>query len=245
MQAYLVRVGVDQAFGAWNAPVDPQTNDFVYVPIPENGLQRPGLTTPYELVRPALARFAATHKKAPPKMVQLPGALAAGSMHLDPDFAHLTYGDNGTRRGKGLASLGRDDLVVFYAGLQPIAAYPHKLLYALVGLYQVAEVVRLNSVDPARWGENAHTRRDQSRGTDVIVRAERGRSGRLDRCVPIGEFRDRAYRVTQDVLGAWGGLSCHDGFIQRSVVPPRFLEPERFLSWFEGLGVALLGSNNP
>jgi hypothetical protein len=31
----LVRVGIDQAFGGWNAPVDPVTHEFVYVPIPD------------------------------------------------------------------------------------------------------------------------------------------------------------------------------------------------------------------
>jgi len=36
MRAYLVRVGVDQAFGAWNAPIDPRTNEFVYVPVNSN-----------------------------------------------------------------------------------------------------------------------------------------------------------------------------------------------------------------
>jgi hypothetical protein len=35
MRATLVRIGIDQAYGAWNAPMDPETNDFVYVPIPE------------------------------------------------------------------------------------------------------------------------------------------------------------------------------------------------------------------
>jgi hypothetical protein len=30
MRAYLVRIGIDQAFGGWNAPVDPRTNEYVY-----------------------------------------------------------------------------------------------------------------------------------------------------------------------------------------------------------------------
>jgi hypothetical protein len=33
MRAYLVRIGVDQAFGGWNAPMNPETREFVYVPI--------------------------------------------------------------------------------------------------------------------------------------------------------------------------------------------------------------------
>jgi len=245
MRAYLVRIGIDQAFGEWNAPVDPRTNDFVYVPIPELRRQRPGLITSYDLVRPALARFAEARPEASSRAVQLPGKLAASNMHLDPDFAQLTYGDNGVRRGQGLADLGRGDIVVFYAGLKPVVACAHRLVYALVGFYRVGEVVRVEKVEPSRWGENAHTRREEHKGTDVIVRGALGRSGRLRRCIPIGEFRDRAYRATRDVLETWGGLSCRNGYIQRSAVPPRFLEPTRLLSWFEGLEAELVTSNNP
>ena len=39
---------------------------------------------------------------------------------------------------------------------------------------------------------------------DVIVRAQPGCSGRLRRCIPIGEFREQAYRVTRPTLEAWG-----------------------------------------
>ena len=47
----LVRVGIDQASGGRNAPVDERTNEFVYVPIPENryGLRR-NLARRYEEV---------------------------------------------------------------------------------------------------------------------------------------------------------------------------------------------------
>lgn len=128
-------------------------------------------------------------------------------MHLDPDFGQLTYGDNGLRRGQPLAYLGRGDVVVFYAGLRPVAACQHRLVYALVGPYRVSEVVRLESVVAPRWSENAHTRCLKHEGSDVIVRAEPGSSGRLRRCIPIGEFRDRAYRVTRGILESWGGGS--------------------------------------
>lgn len=35
MKGILVRIGVDHAYGAWNAPVDPKTGQFVFVPIPD------------------------------------------------------------------------------------------------------------------------------------------------------------------------------------------------------------------
>ena len=36
MKGILVRVGIDSSYGHWNAPVDPNTLNYVYVPIPEN-----------------------------------------------------------------------------------------------------------------------------------------------------------------------------------------------------------------
>lgn len=83
----------------------PETNDFVYVPIPESRPMRLELATSYTLVEPAVARFARQHPKAHQRHVRLPLSLASANMHLDPDFENLTYGDSGTRRGKGLTDL--------------------------------------------------------------------------------------------------------------------------------------------
>jgi hypothetical protein len=246
MNSLLVRVGVDQAFGHWNAPVDPIGLDFVYVPIPEatDRIFRAGLATPYAQIEPALAAFRAAHHEGANQAI-LPERLTDRKMHLDPDFASLTYGDVGLRRGKALCDFGSGDVVVFYAGMRPVRACEHRLLYAIIGFYEVAEIVRAGDVSRSRWGENAHTRRADFPSTDVIVRAVPGRSGRLRRCVPIGEFRNRAYRVRPDLLSAWGGISAKDGFLQRSAVPPSFLEPRRFLDWFRDQKPELVAANNP
>jgi hypothetical protein len=235
MRGVLVRVGIDQAFGAWNAPVDPQTGEFAYVPIPE-GAQRRGLETWYSDIQPALSRFPG---------VTLPAALASKATHLDPDFTNLTYGDNGIRRGRGLADFGNGDVVAFFAGLRPVRPWRDPLLYALIGVYRVREVVRLETVPSKLWKHNAHTRRVEHRGTDVIVRADASLSGRLRRCIPIGEWRNRAYRIRQDVLEAWGGLSSRDGYVQRSAVPPRLLDPQRFLFWLHHQKPEFIAENNP
>lgn len=244
MRALLVRVGIDQAYGGWNAPVDPVTNEFVYVPIPEGTVpQRPELATTYASVAPALRRFAAARPSVPEPWVALPPRLAGAATHLDPDFDQLTYGDDGERRGRALVAFGPGDAVAFYAGLRPVSACAHRLVYALVGLYRVSSVGRASDFARSRWHENAHLRRLGAKPTDVVVHAQAGRSGRLRRCVPVGEFRAGAYRVRRELLEAWGGLSCRDGFIQRSAVPPRLLDPERFLAWFDGLGAELSASN--
>lgn len=245
MRAYLVRIGVDQAYGGWNAPMDPETNECVYVPIPESRPMQTELATPYTLIKPALIKFEGTHATVPRRDVQLPSNLVPANMHLDPDFRHLTYGDSGTRRGKGLTDLGPGDLVVFYSGLKPVSTCEHRLVYALVGLYRVAQSVRAGSVPAPRWSENAHTRCVDLEGRDVIVRAKPGSSGRLNQCIPIGEFRDRAYRVERGILADWGGLSCRDGYLQRSAVLPTLLDPQRFIQWFESQGPELINSNNP
>jgi hypothetical protein len=206
---------------------------------------RPPLATPYSLVEPALARFAHTRPEAPDRSVCLPPKLTDANMHLDPDFGHLTYGDGGKRRGKPLLDLGSADVVAFYAGLRPVSHCEHRLVYALVGLYRVQEVVRLTSVAEHRWLENAHTRCLEHEPTDVIVRAQPGRSGRLRRCIPIGEYRDGAYRVTRPVLEAWGGLTCRDGYLQRSAVLPAFSDARKFFQWFERQDPELVSANNP
>lgn len=117
MRAYLVRVGIDQAFGKWSAPIDPRTGAFVYVPIPEKAgtAFQPGMATDYTPFRSALDIFAAAHPNTQLGTCTPPEALNDLSPHLDPDFDRLTYGDNGLRRGKGLCDLGAGDLVVFFA----------------------------------------------------------------------------------------------------------------------------------
>src|ERR1035441_9792417 len=100
-------------------------------------------------------------------------------MHLDPDFDHLTYGDNGMRRGAGIKRLGPGDLLVFYAGLRSILD-PNELVYALVGLFVVEEVVLAINVPFERRHENAHTRWTAISENDVIVRGKREASGRFD-----------------------------------------------------------------
>jgi putative DNA base modification enzyme with NMAD domain len=246
VRATLVRVGVDQSFGAWNAPVDPDTYEFVYVPIPEAETQtfHDGLATSYRDVVPALKAFAASRCSSKIQDVTLPQALQQRYTHQDPDFGQLTYGDNGTRRGKVLGTFEPGDLVAFFAGLRPCRACPQRLIYAIIGAYRVGEVARLADVPRARWSENAHTRRGRQRPDDVIVRADPRWGGRLRSGLPIGEWRDRAYRVRRDLLEEWGGLSVRNGFIQRSAVPPTFNDPSRFLAWFERQAPHFVWSNN-
>ena len=165
-------------------------------------------------------------------------------MHLDPDFERLTYGDQGERAKQLLSNLGDGDLIVFYAGLSDVRA-ERGLIYALVGLFVVDSFQLAIDVPPQCRDINAHSRRILQAGADdVIVHAKPGHSGRLTRGLNIGEYRDRAYRVRRDVLDAWGGLSVHDGYLQRSARLPRLLDPPRFLNWFLSQKPQLIAANN-
>jgi hypothetical protein len=230
----LVRVGADlsEGGGAWNGPVDSETGRFVYCPIPETRPCRPGLATPYSRIADALSSMGA----------QLPSRLAAANMHLDPDFEHLTYGDRGNKGAQLARLLAPDDIIAFYSGLRCIRS--GELVYGLIGVLVVDSVQRAIEAPDGSLHENAHTRREMAADADdVIVRGRRGKSGRLDRSIPIGEYRDRAYRVRPDVLASWGGISSSDGFIQRSGAFPRILDPHGFERWLAARSPTLRASN--
>jgi hypothetical protein len=247
MKAILVRVGADQSGnGGWfNGPVDSRTDCFAYVPIPETLRFNPRMATPYEALTAPLTRFG---WKVPPH-------LSKAKMHLDPDFDHLTYGDQGGTGKRGsqiMGKLGPGDLLVFYAGLRDVHQAP-RLVYALIGLYVIDSIVLATSVSRSRWHENAHTRRVLSKNaSDVVVRARRQGSGRLDHCIKIGSYRKPSgqphkrpsYRVEPSVLKEWGGLSVADGFLQRSAQLPEFNDAERFYKWFLAKNRRLRAANN-
>lgn len=245
MKALLVRIGVDQAYGGWNAPVDADGR-FVYVPIPERigTLFHSGLERRYSEVLPALETFCGANRQDLYSDLRFPRGLLERAMHLDPDFECLTYGDVGARRGAAMVNMRDGDLLVFYGSLRPIRPCSQTLVYALMGLYVVRDVTAVANVPQRRWHENAHVRKVHRGASDVVIRARRGQSGRFDRCIPIGEWRAGAYRVCRDVLRDWGGLSVKDGYIQRSGVPPAFNRPQQFLKWLEKQAIEFAARNN-
>ena len=235
MNALLVRVGADRSKGggSWNGPVEPQSGKFAYVAIPETRTVYAGMEKPYSALAPVLSTFG----------LSLPPHLCAKMMHLDPDFSHLSYGDQG-ERAKQLGKLDPGDVIAFYSGLADVRR-GQPLVYAMIGLFVVDTIVLATSVSASARDTNAHSRRILTEtAQDLIVYARPKVSGRLDRCFPIGEWRDHAYRVRRDVLDTWGGLSVKDGYLQRSARLPWFLAPERFRRWFESKGPTLLRANN-
>ena len=232
----LVRVGADHSFGRAHSPIRLSTGEFVYVPIPERA-DRVGsdLGRPYSEISERIRTFVGGDNVTP----YLP---ADRWMHLDPDFEHLTYGNNANAKGAAVGRLAKGDFIAFYASLRAVDQSP-KLVYALIGLLTVERVCPAGEVPAHERHVNAHTRRWPLPRDDIVVFASPQGSGRLERAIEIGEYRDRAYRVRQDLLDAWGGLSVRDGYIQRSAVPPQFNDPGRFLRWLRTTDVALVHNN--
>ncbi|RLA06043.1 MAG: hypothetical protein DRQ51_10490 [Gammaproteobacteria bacterium] len=234
----LIRVAVDQTFGKWNSPCNSVNQDFVYVPIPESYEVNQNMRKSYkDYIKPALDVFSNSNNCD----VKLPDNLQNDKMHLDPDFDYLTYGDSNVR-GKKLLDFKEDDIVIFYAGLQPIDG--SQLVYALIGMYVVDDIKQVKNIKKGGFDKNAHTRYKKADGTDVVVTGKKGKSGRFKKYIPVGEWRNNAYRVKKDILDEWGGLGIKDGFLQRSANPPLFLNPEKFLKWLDKQNPTTIDGNN-
>ena len=111
-------------------------------------------------------------------------------------------------------------------------------MYAIIGLYIIDSVMLATSVPRSRWSENAHTRRILApTANDITIEARFRVSGRLERALPIGGFRERAYRVFPQLLSAWGGLMVKNGYLQRSARLPEFINSlmqDGFITGFSG-----------
>jgi Nucleotide modification associated domain 3 len=236
VKGLLVRVGIDSTDGSWNAPMRLISGEFAYVTIKESMSRqlRSSFARYYDEFVPVAASFDE----------QLPRALLGMPTHLDPDFDYLTYGDQGQRGKRIVTLLKAGDLLAFFAALRPVDGPSRPLVYAIIGLYMVNEIVSAVSVPEGRWRENAHTRRVPIDG-EIVVRARAGFSGRLRRCIPIGELRGGVYRVREDLLEAWGGLGVKDGYIQRSARLPEFKDASKFYHWFLTQQPELAAQNNP
>ena len=233
MKGILLRVGCDctQKGGNWNAPMKIASGEYAYVPITGN-------EESYDHICecPTYALFSAAVNRLG---VSMPKHLTPRTkVHLDPDFSSLTFGEPHhdargrlSSRGETIHKLDKGDFIAFFAGFQTVER-PRELAYCLFGIIHVKEKTLVGEVPEPKRQICAHGRRSGAE-KDLVVWGEPETSGRFSRAIPIGEYRDRAYRVKRDILTAWGGLGVNDGYIQRSARPPFFTNPQRFLEWLE------------
>ena len=179
-----------------------------------------------------------------------PTALS-GLCHLDPDFAHLTYGDAGGRAQRIREFIVPGSFIVFWAGLRWLdGPQAGSIVCSIIGFYRVSHVLSASDVGILDTHRNAHTRHASPPDDQVVVFADPRGSGRLRRHIPIGEYRDRAQRVSPDILSAWGDLRrksgelLKDGYIHRGGSPPIFNDPELFLKWFYRQKPQFVQANN-
>src|SRR5262249_23078212 len=120
-----------------------------------------------------------------------------------------------------------------------------RLVYAIIGILEVDDIVLATSVPESARNANAHSRRILAEGAqDIVVRGNQQLSGRLERCLPFGEWRARAYMGRYGLVDTVGGWTVKDGYLQRSARLPEFLDPARFLDWFESKKPKLIRANN-
>lgn len=236
----LMRVGIDKTFGQYNAPINPETNDYLYMPIPEDRHKfKANMTTSYSDIAPRFREWAVDNGfKA-----DFPDHLQQRNCHLDPDFSCLTYGDQGTGRGNRVKQLAKGDFLAFFASFKPIKPCSHTLIYAIFGIMVIEKVVKVSDLSDEDFSRNAHSRISDMNSEHLVVFAQPEKSGRFENAIPIGELRNSAYRVTNETLGAWGGLKVKDGFIQRSVCPPWFSNASQFSKWLQTHRPRLIHNN--
>jgi hypothetical protein len=233
-------VGIDSKSGNWNAPCRGDGR-FCYAPIPDGNLsdRSQAFDHYFSEIEPFVKQLGA----------EWPSHLL-GTCHLDPDFGHLTYGDNNGGRGQRIRKfLSAGDFIVFWAGLRCIEN--NEIVCSIIGFYTIAYIINVSEVGPLDAHRNAHTRYAKSvEWDDVLVFGKPDCSGRLWKHIPIGGFRDGAQRVERELLKVWGGLQkadgsdWSDGYITLSGQPPIFRHPDRFLEWFWAKKPKLAHANN-
>src|SRR5664280_476608 len=191
----LMRVGIDQTCGEYNAPINPITNDYIYLPIPTNpNISKAGMETTYYKALPYIKSWGLRNNVTitlPPKLMKDDETQKeAGDCHLDPDFDFSTYGDQSIESGRGrrVFQLNEGDFIAFFASFKPITPCEHNLIYALYGIMFVDKVLRVVDIPEEDMHKNAHTRVIGPNIEDLVVFAKSELSGRFKHAIPMGNI---------------------------------------------------------
>ena len=187
MQGLLLRVGLDNGSGGGLAPIY-EDGTFEYIPIPET----------YETTQ-QLTFDDITTQDGRPYTDYVGTNNVSSPLHLDPEFTTYTYGDPTHKRSQ-LAELTEDDLLLFYAGLNPEVSEGHPRLY-VIGYFTVDTVHELDDKTPTeradlfdRLANNAHIKRTKltpdskhpnQDAYPVIVKGKPDQSRLLEKARPL------------------------------------------------------------
>jgi hypothetical protein len=228
MQVVLLRVGIDTSSGGIHGPLF-KDGTFEFVPICDKR-----------------NRFGVNHETYGNTEGAIHGNLLAGyfpegrqgkardmCVHYDPEFETFTYGDPTVPKA-GLRKLAKDDLLVFYAGLEGWDFRCDPALY-IIGYFEIesAVVAREHTWEELQmeFGKNFHVRHrpvfDDQKDRLVLIKGG-SRSRLLHRAERISvQEKNKAGRLihvlSPEMRGVFGDFEGHIS-IHRS--PPRFVFPK-------------------
>lgn len=221
MKAMLLRIGIDKGTDGALAPIF-EDGSFEYIPISEGDLKSKEERT----YKNTMGR------SRKPLSTYLPKAIENRVMHYDPEFETFTYGDPTSKR-KYLLKLGKDDLLVFYAGLTPFKNNKYKEALYIIGYFTVKKVINFNQLSSREiekcyqlYPNNAHLKRSQNTQDLVMIVGSKNGSKLLEKAILISQTKhDRNGKPYQAVSREMEKLLRISGSIQRSI-PTRFIRKE-------------------
>lgn len=229
MRITLLRIGIDTGSGGISGPLF-RDGSFEYLPIPDNfgsgGVDE--RTYGNSLSRAGQPLVSYFPKRRHAKMRNK-------SIHFDPEFDTLTYGDP-VRAGpkRGLAKLERNDILVFYAGLEGFDFDSPTALY-IIGYFEVFAAGFANEFSDSElrelFADNFHIRHHAvfEEQKDRLILVKGGPGSRLlhkAACISTldkdsrGKSLQRLSPKMQRIFGHFNGHTA----IQRST--PRSVWPE-------------------
>jgi len=211
VRVVLLRVGIDTGSGGWHSPLF-DDGSFELLPIPASESCEPFTYGTYcgRNGRPILEYL--------PR--RLHNRLSNKRLHLDPEFSSFTYGDP-TQPKARLRTLTKDDILVFYAGLQRITSTEPPALY-IVGYFNVefsgiAGKLQKEKIDACK--NNFHVRHatifnDQVQRLVLVKGGEGSRMlGRAIRISVDGENINgtRLHRLSPEMRAIFGDFGRNSG----------------------------------
>jgi len=223
MQICLLRVGIDTGCGGILGPLF-RDGTFEYIPIPDekqNG-RRYGEITGKNTKEPLWKFFPKTRQK---NIINV-------TVHYDPEFDTFTYGDP-TRPKRSLRRLQQEDLLVFYAGLEPYDFEDdNKRRLYIIGYFVIQDIGVSTDFSKRQlsdiFGNNFHVKYRANEQNCILVKGT-GESRLLHYAYPISDVGvDRGGHKLcvlsgdmKKIFGSFTKLSA----IQRST--PRWVSSEK------------------